>query len=398
MQNITNVTDDILAIGASDHRLSRFENIFPLPNGVSYNNYIILDEKTVLMDTSDLSVADQFLENLKYALNGRKLDILVVQHVEPDHASMIGEVVREYPDLAVYCSKQAWMMIGEFFPNLPVKTHVEIKEGDTLCTGKHTLHFVAAPLVHWPEVMVSYDDASKTLFSADAFGTFGAVEGSVFADQHDFEREFLDEARRYYANIVGKFGPQVQTLLKKASTLEISTICPLHGPIWRENIGWFIDKYQKWSSYEPETDDVAVIYSSLYGHTASAAQTAATQIAAKSGKRVAVYDASETDCSYLISEVWRCRKIVIFCPTYNMGIYPKMENFLNDCIALNVQNRTFAVAENGTWAPVAGKLVRAKLASLKNSRILEEGLTIHGALSARDADALNAFTDAIVKA
>lgn len=289
-------------------------------------------------------------------------------------------------------------MIGEFFPNLPVKTHVEIKEGDTLCTGKHTLHFVAAPLVHWPEVMVSYDDASKTLFSADAFGTFGAVEGSVFADQHDFEREFLDEARRYYANIVGKFGPQVQTLLKKASTLEISTICPLHGPIWRENIGWFIDKYQKWSSYEPETDDVAVIYSSLYGHTASAAQTAATQIAAKSGKRVAVYDASETDCSYLISEVWRCRKIVIFCPTYNMGIYPKMENFLNDCIALNVQNRTFAVAENGTWAPVAGKLVRAKLASLKNSRILEEGLTIHGALSARDADALNAFTDAIVKA
>ena len=398
MQNITTGAEDSLAIGASDHRLSRFENIFPLPNGVSYNNYVILDDKTVLMDTSDVSVADQFLENLSAALGGRTLDILVVQHVEPDHASMIGEIVREYPDVTIYSSKQAFMMICQFFPTLPVKSHVEIREGDTLNTGRHTLHFVAAPMVHWPEVMVTYDDFTKTLFSADAFGTFGAVEGSLFADEHDFEREYLDDARRYYANIVGKYGCQAQALLKKTATLDIATICPLHGPVWRKDLGWFIDKYQKWSGYIPESDDILVVYCSLYGHTASAAQAAAAQLAAKSGRHVAVYDASETDCSFLISEVWRCAKIVLFCPTYNMGIYPKMEAFLNDMLALNVQNRTFAVAENGTWCPAAGKLIRAKLAGLKNCTVLEDGLTIRSALSAKDADALNAFTDAIVKA
>ncbi len=397
MQNITSVATDTVAIGASDHRLSRFENIFPIPNGVSYNSYVILDEKTVLIDTADLSIADQFLENLQEALGGKKLDFLVVQHVEPDHSSMIAEIVREYPDVVLYCSKQAWMMINQFFPEIPVKDHVEIKEGDTLGTGTHTLHFVAAPMVHWPEVMVTYDDLTGVLFSADAFGTFGAVEGSVFADDHDFEREYLDDARRYYANIVGKYGPQAGALLKKAAGLDIKTICPLHGPVWRKDLGWFIGKYQLWSSYTPESSDYLVVYSTLYGHTASAAQACAAKIAEKTGRKAAVYDASETDCSYLISEVWRCGRIVLFCPTYNMGIYPKMETFLNDMIALNVQNRTFAVAENGTWAPAAGKLTRAKLACLKNCTILEEGLTIRSALTEKDEGKLDAFVDAIVK-
>lgn len=398
MKNIHPVTEDIIAIGASDHRLSRFENIFPIPNGVSYNNYVILDDKTVLMDTSDVSVADQFLENLDAALGGRALDILVVQHVEPDHASMIGEVQRRYPGVTLYCSAMAQRMICQFFPNVKFAQTVIIKEGDVLSTGKHELHFVAAPLVHWPEVMVTYDAATKTLFSADAFGTFGAVEGSIFADEHDFEKEYLDDARRYYANIVGKFGANTTALLKKASTLDIQYICPLHGPVWRKDLGWFIDKYVKWGSYTPEEDNIVVIYSSLYGHTASAAQAAAEQIQTKSGKKVEVYDASETDPSYLIAEVWRCAKIVIFCPTYNMGIYPKMETFLNDCIALNVQNRTFAVAENGSWAPAAGRLVREKLSHLKNCTVLDASLTIHGALSDKDCGALDAFTTAVAEA
>ena len=398
MYKLQNVTEDILVLSESDRRLSRFENIFPLPHGVSYNNYVILDDKTVLMDTADRSVADQFLENLKAALAGRSLDYLVVQHVEPDHAAMIGTVLSCYPEVTVYASKQAHMMIRQFFPEIEIPHTVEIKEGDTLPLGTHTLHFVSAPMVHWPEVMVTYDDKDKVLFSADGFGSFGVVDGSVFADEHDFEKEYLDDARRYYANIVGKFGTQVQNLLKKAAGLDIAAICPLHGPVWRDNLGWFLDKYQAWSSYTPETDDILVVYCSLYGHTESAALAAANRLRAVSGKNVAVYDASETDTSFLISEVWRCAKIVLFCPTYNMGIYPRMETFLNDMAALAVRGRTFALAENGTWAPAAGKLMREKLSALKDVNILEPTFTIRSAISAKDEERLDAFVSAIAEA
>jgi flavorubredoxin len=398
MQITQNITDDILYIGSSDRRLSRFENLFPLTNGVSYNNYLILDEKTALMDTSDNSVADRFLENLYASLNGRTLDYLVIQHLEPDHSSMIATVLQKYPQVTIVSSRQGFTILGQFFPGFTVGNKIEVKEGDCLPLGKHTLHFIQAPMVHWPEVIMTYDETDKVLFSADAFGTFGAVDGSVFADDHDFETEYLAEARRYYANIVGKYGVQVQNVLKKATGLDIRFLCPLHGPVWRKDIGWFLDKYQKWSLYEPESNDILLVYGSLYGHTACAAEAAAAEITDKSGCKVAVYDVSGTDVSWLISEVWRCGRIVIFCPTYNAGIYPKMENFISDMAALNVQNRVFALAENGSWAPMAAKLMSEKLSGLKNVTILDTKLTIRSSLSEKDAPALGAFTDAVAKA
>jgi flavorubredoxin len=398
MKNIQNVTEDILAIGSNDRRLAKFENFIPIPNGVSYNSYVILDEKTVALDTADSAVSGQFTENLLAALGGRTLDYLVVQHMEPDHTANILDILDRFPDVTIISSKQAFIMLGQFFPQTSGAKHIEVKEGDTLATGKHTLHFVCAPMVHWPEVIFSYDDYSKILFSADAFGTFGTVDGSIFADEHDFEEEYLDESRRYYSNIVGKYGMQVQAVLKKAATLDIQTICPLHGPVFRKDLAYILDKYDKWSSYTPETDDILLVYSTLYGHTASAAEAAAFQLRAKTGHKVFVYDASETDTSYLISEVWRCSKIVLFCPTYNNGIYPAMLTFLDDMAALCVQGRTFALAENGTWAPVTVKLMTAKLSCLKNVKIVETTLTIRSALSDKDADKLDTFTSAVAGA
>lgn len=398
MKNIKNVARDTVWIGGSDRRLALFENLFPLPNGVSYNSYVVLDDKITLFDTADVSVADQYRENLKAALNGKKPDYLVVLHMEPDHCALIQTVLTLYPDTTVVSSMQTFRFIAQFFPDLKIGNQLVVKEGDTLSTGAHTFHFVAAPMVHWPEVLLAYDDATKALFSADAFGTFGALEGGIFADQYDFEAHYLDEARRYYANIVGKYGMQVQAVLKKAAGLDIAEILPLHGPVWRENLGWFIDKYQKWSSYTPESDDTLVVYGSLYGHTASAAESFAASLEEKSGSHVVVYDASKTDVSYLISEVWRCKKVVIFCPTYNGGMYPAISRFIEDMKALAVQNRTFALAENGTWGPVTAKQMRAELETFKNCTILEPVLTIRSALSSADETAFQTFVDAVANA
>ncbi len=392
------ITDGIFWIGGSDRRLERFENIFPIPEGVSYNSYFIDDEKTAVFDTADITVADQYIENLKHALGGRKLDYLVVLHMEPDHCSCIDKVVALFPDVTVVGGKQTFVFMEQFFPQAKDFNRLEVKEGDTLSTGSHTFSFVAAPMVHWPEVLFAYDTASKALLSADAFGTFGALDGGIFADEYDFERDFLDSARRYYANIVGKYGPQVQAVLKKAQGFDIQMILPLHGPVWRQDLNVLLDKYQKWSTYESETDGVIVVYGSLYGHTASAAEAVASSLRDKGVKGVKVYDVSGTDVSYLIGEVWRCRKIVLMCPTYNNGIYTPMENFLSDMAALSVQNRVFALAQNGTWAPVSGKLMSEKLSQLKNVTVLENILTIKSALSAKDTEALNSFTDAIVNA
>lgn len=398
MKNTKLVAKDTVWIGGSDRRLALFENLFPLPNGVSYNSYVVLDEKITLFDTADVSVADQYLENLHAVLGEKKPDYLVVLHMEPDHCSLLQTVLNQYPETTVVSSMQTFKFISQFFPELKIENQLVVKEGDTLCTGAHTFHFVAAPMVHWPEVLLAYDDADKALFSADAFGTFGALEGGIFADQYDFEAHYLDDARRYYANIVGKYGAQVQAVLKKAAGLEIEEILPLHGPVWRENLGWFLEKYQTWSSYAPETDDILVVYGSLYGHTASAAESFASVLEEKSGRHVVVYDASKTDVSYLIAEVWRCSKVVLFCPTYNGGMYPSISRFIEDMKALAVQNRTFALAENGTWAPVTAKLMRKELETLKNCSILDTTLTIRSALSAADEAALDDFAAAVANA
>lgn len=398
MNNVKKITDGIFWIGGSDRRLARFENIFPIPEGVSYNSYFIDDEKTAVFDTADITVADQYIENLKTALNGRKLDYLVVLHMEPDHCSLIDKVTALFPEVTVVGGKQTFVFMEQFFPESRDYNKLEVKEGDSLSTGAHSFSFVSAPMVHWPEVLFAYDATTKALLSADAFGTFGALDGGIFADEYDFEMQFLDSSRRYYANIVGKYGVQVQAVLKKAAGLDIQMILPLHGPVWRKDLNVILEKYQKWSTYQSESDGVIVVYGSLYGHTASAAEKVASSLRDKGVLDVKVYDVSGTDVSYLIGEVWRANKIVLMCPTYNGGIYPPMEGFINDMIALGVQNRTFALGQNGTWAPVTGKMMSEKLTNLKNVNILENVLTIKSALGTKDLEALDSFTDAICKA
>ena len=399
MINIQEVTKDIYWIGGSDRRLALFENLFPLPKGVSYNSYIVLDEKTVVFDTADISISDQYLENLKTALNGRPLDYLVVLHMEPDHCSQIATVAAMHPELTLVGNVKTFQMMKNYFPETADMKKIVVKEGETLSTGAHTFAFVMAPMVHWPEAMFAYDTMTGTLFSADAFGTFGALESSIFADDYDFEKDYLDDARRYYANIVGKYGAQVQAVLKKAAKIDIKFICPLHGPVWRgEHIAWFIDKYQKWSKYEPEDDGIVVIYGSLYGHTASAAEAFAAKLRAKSGKDVKVYDISKTHSSNIIGEIWRVGKIVIFSPTYNNGIYLPVANLLHDMECLTVQNKVIALAQNGTWAPVSAKLMNEKLSTLKNVKIVDNVLTIKSALHASDEEALDVFVEAVTEA
>ena len=396
MYNVRKVTEDIVWVGASDRRLALFENIFPIPRGVSYNSYVLLDEKTVLLDTVDASVAGQFFENLEHVLDGRKLDYLIVNHMEPDHCAMIGDLVRRYPEVQVVGNTKTFGMIKQFFGTDFAERAVTVKEGDTLATGAHTLHFVMAPMVHWPEVMVTYDEKDKVLFAADGFGTFGALNGNIFADEVDFDRDWLDDARRYYTNIVGKYGASVQALLKKASGLDIAVICPLHGPIWRENLGYILEKYQKWSTYEAEDQAVVILYATMYGNTASAADALAGRLAAKGVKKIAVYDVSNTHVSELISEIFRASHVVFAAPTYNGDIYPVMENLLADMKALAVQNKTVALMENGTWAPTTAKQMREKLAELKNVTILDTQITIKSAMAPEQEGQLEALADAIV--
>ncbi|MFQ8852264.1 MAG: FprA family A-type flavoprotein [Lachnospiraceae bacterium] len=395
MHCVKKVTDDLYWIGGSDRRLALFENVYPIPRGVSYNSYVLLDEKTVLLDTVDASISGLFFENLEYVLNGRTLDYLIVNHMEPDHCAVIGDVVRRYPDVKLVCNAKTVPMLKQFF-NFPVEDRtVIVKEMDTLCTGKHTFAFVMAPMVHWPEAMVSYDTVDKILFSADGFGTFGAINGNLFADEVNFERDWLDDARRYFINIVGKYGVQVQNLLKKAATLEIKMICPLHGPIWRENLGWFIEKYDTWSSYKPEDQAVMIAYASIYGNTENAAEILASKLADKGVKNIAMYDVSVTDPSVIVSESFRCSHLVFAAPSYNGGIFTKMETVLSELKAHSLQNRTVAIMENGTWAPVAGRQMREIFASMKNIELLEEGVTIRSAVKEAQEASLEALAEKI---
>ena len=395
MHCVKKVTDDLYWMGGSDRRLALFENVYPIPRGVSYNSYVLLDEKTVLLDTVDASISGLFFENLEHVLNGRTLDYLIVNHMEPDHCAIIADVVRRYPDVKLVCNAKTVPMLKQFF-DFPVDDRtVIVKEMDTLCTGRHTFAFVMAPMVHWPEAMVSYDTVDKILFSADGFGTFGAINGNLFADEVDFERDWLDDARRYFINIVGKYGVQVQNLLKKAATLEIKMICPLHGPIWRENLGWFIEKYDTWSSYKPENQAVMIAYASIYGNTQNAAEILASKLADKGVKNIAMYDVSVTDPSVIVSESFRCSHLVFAAPSYNGGIFTKMETVLSELKAHSLQNRTVAIMENGTWAPVAGRQMREIFAGMKNIELLEEGVTIRSAVKEAQEESLEALAEKI---
>lgn len=398
MQCTRNVTDHIIWVGANDRRLNLFENLFPIPRGVSYNAYLIKDEKNTLMDTVDASASGQFIENVAYALNGESLDYLVVQHMEPDHCANIQRILELYPEAKVVGNAKTMQMIGQFFDVDLEDRKVVVKEGDTLELGSHTLHFVMAPMVHWPEVMVSYEDSEKILFSADAFGTFGALNGNLFNDDVDFEKDWIDDARRYFTNIVGKYGMQVQALLKKAAGLDIQMICSLHGPVWRSNLNYFIEKHGKWSKYEPEEQAVAIIYGSIYGNTEQAADALAVKLGAKGVKNIAVYDASKTDVSEMIAEIFRVSHLVIACPTYNGGIYPPIENLLAHMKALAVQNRTVAVMDNGTWAATAGKQIVKQLEEMKNMTVLDQKLSIKSTLKADQEEILDAFAQQIIDA
>lgn len=397
MHSTRKVTDDLIYVGGSDRRLSRFENLFPIPKGVSYNSYVLLDEKTVLFDTADESISRQYIENVVHALNGRPLDYMVVQHMEPDHCAMIDDMLRRYPEAKMVCSAKAVGMFAQFYGTDVAARALVVKEGDKLSTGEHTLHFVMAPMVHWPEVMVTYDEKDKILFSADAFGTFGALAGNIFDDEITFDTTWMNDARRYYTNIVGKYGVQVQALLKKAASLDIEMICPLHGPIWRKDLGLLLEKYQKWSTYEPEDKTVMIAYATMYGNTENAANVLAGMLADKGVKNIAMYDVSETDVSELVAESFRCSHLVLAAPTYNSGIQPKMAAYLSDIKALNLQNRTVAVIDNGTWAATAGKQMIGMLEGMKNMTILENTISIKSALAENQLGALEALADELAK-
>ena len=395
MQNIRKINNDLYYVGASDRRLSLFENVYPVPRGVSYNSYLLRDEKTVLMDTADCAVREQYFENVAAALDGRTLDYLVVNHMEPDHAALIADLLLRYPETMVVTTAKAAQMMEQFFGSKPANLQA-VKEGDQLCTGRHTLTFVMAPMVHWPEVMMTYDIADKTLFSADAFGTFGALNGNIFADEVDFDRDWLDDARRYYINIVGKYGVQVQNVLKKASGLAIDMICPLHGPVWRQDLAYFIGKHDTWSSYRPEEEGVLVIYGSIYGHTASAAEKMAAALADRGVKGIAMYDASHTDASQLVAECFRYSHLVLASSTYNAGIFTPIENLLHDLKAHSWQNRTVAIIENGTWAAQSGKAMRTLLEEMKNITILGEDLSLKSAMKETQVEDLEFLANLII--
>lgn len=398
MYNVRKVTEDLYWVGANDHRLHLFENIHPIPRGVSYNAYLLLDEKTALFDTVDWSACRQLLENMEYLLGDRPLDYLIINHMEPDHGASIEEILLRHPQVKIVSTKKAFMLMRQFGFQVEGHELIEAMEGDTLSFGTHTITFVHAPMVHWPEAMVSFDITNGVLFAADAFGSFGALDGKLFNDEVNFERDWLDDARRYYTNIVGKYGPHVQKLLKKASAIDIKMVCPLHGPVWRSDIGWFIDKYDHWSRYEPEEDGVLIAYASMYGNTEAAAQALAGKLCEKGITNVWVYDVSNTHVSQLISESFRLSHIVLASVTYNLGIYPVMHNFLMDMKALNLQNRTFAIIENGSWACKSGDLMQKFIdEELKNMTVLNERLSLASALHPDKESELEALAEGIAE-
>ena len=380
MRTTRKISDNIYYLGANDRRIALFENLFPLNNGVSYNSYFIDDEKTAVTDTVDRFVSDSFFENLAQLLNGRPLDYLIVHHMEPDHAANIGRLIEMYPDMQVVCSLKANQMIKQFFGADLGDRAIIVQDGDSLSLGKHKLHFVTAPMVHWPEVIMSWEESTGILFSADAFGAFGALDGRIFNDEIQIDESWWSEARRYYANIVGKYGVQVQAVLKKADALDVKMIAPLHGPVWRSNVADFVAKYDLWSRYQPEEKGVLIAYASMYGNTEAAANALALALADRGVDKIQVRDVSVTDVSELISLAWKYSNIVIAAPTYNGNMHPKMEHFVMDMKHLNLQNRAVSIIENGSWGTAVIRKARKILESMKNMRILEQKISIKSAL------------------
>lgn len=388
------ITDDLLWVGADDRRLALFEGVYGVPDGVSYNSYLITDEKTILFDTVDKAVAHNFFDNVAYGLNGRRLDYLVISHMEPDHAATIEDIALRYPEAVIVCNAKIKTMLARFFPtDLSERIHL-VKEGDTLSTGRHVFTFVMAPMVHWPEVMMTYDTTDKILFSADAFGSFGALNGRIFADECDFMHEYLDEARRYYTNIVGKYGPQVQAVLRKAAGLEINYVCPLHSFVWRRGFGDFLEKYVQWSSYTPEVNGVLIAYASVYGHTENAANILAAKLSDR-GVKVKMYDTSVTPSSYIVSDAFKYSHLVLAATTYNAGVFITMEQLIHDIVSHNLQGRKIALIENGSWAPVSGKLMRDMLSGLKGMEFIGDALTVNSSLTESQLVDLDILADAI---
>lgn len=396
MYNVREVTKDLYWVGVDDRRLALFENVHPIPEGVSYNSYVLLDEKTVLFDTVDWSVCRDFLENVEHVLNGRPLDYLVVHHMEPDHCASMEEVILRYPEVKIISSEKGFLLMHQFGYEVKDENKIEVKEGDSLTFGSHTLAFVEAPMVHWPEVLMSFDVTNGVLFAADAFGSFKSLDGRLFNDEVDYDRDWIDSARRYYTNIVGKYGPHVQSVLKKAGGLDIQIICPLHGLIWRNNLGYFLDKYDRWSRYVPEEEGVMIVYASMYGNTENAANALASRLVQKGMTNVRLYDVSKTHVSYLISEAFKYSHLVFASVTYNLGIYPPMHAFLMDLKALHLQNRTCAIIENGSWACTSGSLMKKELDSMKLMSLINEELTITSSMHEKDLADLDALADGLI--
>ncbi len=392
MQNVRQITEGVYWVGANDRRIERFENMFPLTNGVAYNAYLILDEKTAILDTVDSSVSRQYLENVAYVLDGRPLDYLVINHMEPDHCANIEELVRRYPGVRVIGNKKTFQFFQQYYDMDLSKNCMEVQEGQELCLGGHTLRFYMAPMVHWPEVMMTYETSRQMLFSADAFGAFGAHAGNLFADELDFENLYLDETRRYYANIVGRFGAQVQAVLKKLSCVPISIICPLHGPVWRANLWYLMEKYDKWSRYVPEQKGVVLFYATMYGNTENAMLLLSNKLAQRGITDLRVYDVSKTHASYIIADVWKYSHFVVGSPTYNMSLYYGMDALLHELSALNLQNRSAAIIGNHTWASAALKAMEERLAAMKNITVLG---TLDIRSSLKEEQELDALADSI---
>ncbi len=381
------ITDDIKYIGVDDKKIDLFEGMYEVPNGISYNSYLIMDEKIAVMDTVDAAFKDEWLEKLAKALGGRKPDYLIVHHMEPDHSANIAELVKLYPSIKIVASKKAFDMMKNFFGTDFAENRVVVGEGDTLNLGRHTLSFITAPMVHWPEVIVSYDSCDKVLFSADGFGKFGAL---------DTEEDWACEARRYYIGIVGKYGAQVGALLKKAAALDIQIICPLHGPVLTENIGYYVNLYDIWSSYKTETEGVVIAYTSVYGNTKKAALLLAKKLEEK-GVRVAVNDLARCDMAEAVEDAFRYNKIVLATTTYNGEIFPFMREFISNLTERNFQNKTVALIENGSWAPTAAKVMKAMLEKAKNITYAENNVKILSALSDASIAQLNALADELSK-
>lgn len=371
MYCVKTVTPTLTWVGGNDRRLAMFEGVYSVPAGVSYNSYVLMDDKIAIFDTVDKAVGDVFFSNLEYTLKGRSPDYLVVHHMEPDHSATMEQLVLRYPDIKIVCNAKIHTMIKQFF-NFDIDSRVVIvNEGDTLSLGQHTLRFINAPMVHWPEVMMTYEESEGILFSADAFGHFGAINGAIFADEVDFERDYMDEARRYYANIVGKYGAQVMNVLKAAEKLDIKLLCPLHGFVWRKNIASFVDKYKKWATYTPEVQGVLIAYASIYGNTENAAEILSSQLREK-GIETKMYDVSVTPASDIISDAFKYSHLVFASATYNAGVFVTMEALLHDLAAHSLKNRTIGFIQNGSWAASSGKLMREILAKLPNTTFIED--------------------------